>query len=257
MKIKALLFVHLLLLVLLGMFYCSFTYPFIESIDRHFFLMLNSPLEGRPLVQLFWAFMNHNKADLVEDGVFLLFFFLGILNTPKGQKTHRLAQFLFSCLIIGSIIYCVNHTLLRSHTLIPRKSPSLVIEPCVRLSKTLPWLTVKDKTFLSFPGDHATTLILFASLYSFFVGRRLGKYTWFYAVFRFMPRLVVGAHWLSDILIGSVSLALFFLSWILCTPYHKQIIALIEKGLLYLARMYRSRKEIAVDEEKPFYSIEK
>jgi membrane-associated phospholipid phosphatase len=33
-----------------------------------------------------------------------------------------------------------------------------------------------------------------------------------------MPRLITGAHWLSDVLVGSGGIVLFFLSIAFCTP---------------------------------------
>jgi membrane-associated phospholipid phosphatase len=83
------------------------------------------------------------------------------------------------------------------------------------------------------PGDHATTLLLFTVMYTFFAGRKLGTYAALYAIFRILPRLIVGAHWFSDIVVGSGCLVLFFLSWALCTPFHTWIIDRIEKILTF------------------------
>jgi membrane-associated phospholipid phosphatase len=107
----------------------------------------------------------------------------------------------------------------------------LVVTPCVRLSQEVRWMVVKDETVTCFPGDHATTLLFFAALYTFFAGRRLGIYASIYTLFRILPRVIIGAHWASDIIVGSGCLVLFFLSWALCTPFHTWIIDRIEKIL--------------------------
>lgn len=243
MKWKPLLFCHLVIALLLGSFLWPATRVIWDSLDTSVFRVLNHTLEGHPWIQAFWAFVNHKKADLVEDAVFLLFFILAIKAAPQKQKIRRACEFLFCILLAGSLIYSVNRVLLRSYMLIPRASPSLVVSPCVRLSEELPWINIKDETLASFPGDHATTLLLFTAFYTFFAGRRLGAYALFYSVFRVLPRLIVGAHWFSDVVVGSGCLALFFLSWTLCTPLHTWIIDRIEK-FLTLWRKNEVQKEL-------------
>jgi membrane-associated phospholipid phosphatase len=90
------------------------------------------------------------------------------------------------------------------------------------------------------PRDNPFT---FYRLLYFFAGRRLGAYALFYSVFRVLPRLIVGAHWFSDVVVGSGCLALFFLSWTLCTPLHTWIIDRIEK-FLTLWRKNEVQKEL-------------
>ncbi|HEX2579111.1 MAG TPA: phosphatase PAP2 family protein, partial [Rhabdochlamydiaceae bacterium] len=195
------------------------------------FKFLNQSLEGHPWIQIFWATVNHKKADLVEDGVFLLFFILAIRAAPKEKRMRRTAEFIFCILLAGSLIYFVNRTLLSKSHSIHRESPSLVITPCVRLSQEIPWMVIKDKTVNCFPGDHATTLLFFTVLYTFYAGRKLGTIASLYALFRILPRLIVGAHWASDIIVGSSCLVLFFLSLALCTPFHLWCIDKIEKTI--------------------------
>jgi len=233
MKWKPLLLSLSAIILLLGSFLWPATFALWQSLDTAIFKSLNHTLEGHPWVQVFWALINHRKADLVEDAVFLLFFILAIRAAPKDKRIRRTAEFIFCIILAGSLIHFVNRTFLNHHVLIPRESPSLVVTPCVRLSQEVPWMIVKDETVASFPGDHATTLLLFAVLYSFYAGRKLGVYAAIYAIFRILPRLIVGAHWASDIIVGSGCLALFFLSLALCTPFHTWIIDRIEKILTF------------------------
>ena len=242
MKWKLLLLCHVGVALLLGSFLWPVTFPFWQSLDISIFKFLNHTLEGHPWIQVFWALVNHKKADLVEDAIFLLFFILSIRATPKEKRIRRTAEFIFCILIAGSLIHFVNRSFLKSHVLIPRVSPSLVITPCVRLSQEVPWMSVKDETVTCFPGDHATTLLLFSILYTFFAGRKLGLYAALYAIFRLLPRLIVGAHWASDSIVGSGSLVLFFMSWVLCTPFHTWIIDRIEK-ILIIRRTHEIEKD--------------
>jgi membrane-associated phospholipid phosphatase len=233
MKWKPLLLSFVAILLLLGSFLWPATFALWQSLDTAIFKTLNHTLKGHPWIQVFWALINHRKADLVEDTIFLLFFILAIRAAPKEKRIRRTAEFIFCIILAGSIVHFVNRTFLNHHVLIPRESPSLVVTPCVRLSQEVPWMIVKDETVASFPGDHATTLLLFAVLYSFYAGRKLGVYAALYAIFRILPRLIVGAHWASDIVVGSGCLVLFFLSLALCTPFHTWTIDRIEKILTF------------------------
>jgi len=229
MKWKPLFFCFAAILLLLGSFLWPPTFTLWQSFDTAIFKFLNQSLEGHPWAQLFWAAVNHKKADLVEDGVFLLFFILAILAAPKEKRMRKAAEFIFCILLAASVIYFVNRIFLRSHILIPRESPSLAVTPCIRLSQEIPWMVIKDETVACFPGDHATTLLLFAVLYTFYAGRKLGIAASLYALFRILPRLIVGAHWASDVIVGSGCLVLLFLSLALCTPFHLWCIDKIEK----------------------------
>jgi membrane-associated phospholipid phosphatase len=233
MRWKPLLLCLTAIIFLLGSFLWPVTFALWQSLDTTVFKSLNHTLEGHPWIQVFWAFVNHRKADLVEDAIFLLFFILAIRAAPKEKKIRRTAEFIFCVLLAGCLIYFVNRTFLRSHVFIPRESPSLVVTPCIRLSQEVPWMVVKDETIACFPGDHATTLLLFTVLYSFYAGRKFGIAAALYALFRILPRLIVGAHWASDIIVGSGCLVLFFLSWALCTPFHLWCIGKIEKILTF------------------------
>ena len=51
-----------------------------------------------------------------------------------------------------------------------------------------------------------------------------------------MPRLVAGAHWLSDVLVGGTFIALATTGWSLCTPYAARACALMDRYATPLLR---------------------
>lgn len=226
-NVKSLLICHALALFLVSSLLFSLTSPAWEWLDIHFFKMINSTLKDHPNWQLFWACSNHKWADWVEDLFIILFFAVCVRQTQAGLKGKKIAEILFFILYSACIIYFINQLLFRESFPIPRSSPSLVVDGAVRLSQEIPWMAIKDKSFNSFPGDHATTALLFASALSYLGGWRLGVWGCFYAAFLCMPRLITGAHWLSDILVGSGSILLITLSWALCTPLFARCTALI------------------------------
>jgi membrane-associated phospholipid phosphatase len=212
-------------------FLSPWTVPLWEAVDLAVFKALNSTLKDNKFTQYFWALLNHKRMDLVEDVVFLLFFIWGIFSAPKEERGKKTSQFISVLLFAGSVIYFVNRLFLRKYHLLPRESPSLVVTPNVRITQEIPWMELKDETITSFPADHATTLLLFGFLFSAFVPRKLATFAWCYVVLRCLPRLVVGAHWFSDIAVGGLTIALFFVTCFLYTPFGKVMTNFIQRLL--------------------------
>ena len=76
----------------------------------------------------------------------------------------------------------------------------------------------------------------FAASFSYLAGWRFAIAAWLYAGF-FIPRLITGAHWLSDVVMGSGGITLFFLSIAFCTPLAHNISS-------YFVRIF-NKKQIA------------
>jgi membrane-associated phospholipid phosphatase len=191
--------------------------------------MINSTLENRPTWQLFWAMANHKLADWIEDLVVLGFFIAYVRAAHKSLRLHRVSQLIFCVVYIAAIIYFVNRMIFRENLNIPRLSPTLVVDDSIRLSREIPWMKIKDDSSKSFPGDHGTTALLFASSFAFLAGWRLGILAALYAAFLCMPRLITGAHWLSDVVVGSGTITIVFLSWAFCTPLFARFTSACER----------------------------
>ena len=207
-----------------------------ETIDVAFFKFINHSLRDRPLWQIFWALANHKLADWVEDLFILCFFITYVRQAPRAFRLKRTCQLLFFVLYIGAIIYFVNGMFFREHWTLPRLSPTLVVEDSVRLSQEIPWMSIKDGSSKSFPGDHGTTALLFAASFTCLAGWRLGAIACLYAAFLCMPRLITGAHWLSDILVGSGSITLLFMACAIYTPLLDRISEKFARGIRWIGR---------------------
>jgi len=231
MKIKTLFICHLCIAFLLGTFLWPVTKVYWDLLDLFFFRLLNDPLENNKLLQYFWAFSNHKAADWIEDIVFFIFFYLYVSTPSEKNKLRKVAELSFCVLLIAFIIFFINKTFFREQVRILRDSPTLLIDQCVRLSYEIPWLSIKDTSPKCFPADHATTALLFAFTYSFLMRHRLSILACLYSIYLCLPRMATGAHWLSDVLVGSGTIALFFLSWAYCTPVHQNIVDYLERFL--------------------------
>lgn len=236
MKIRLLLLCHLLIAILLSTFLWPVTKVYWDKIDLFFFHLLNDPMENNRFLQYFWGFSNHHNADWVEDLVFLVLLVVYIYKPSSKSRTRKVAECLFSLLLMGAILYFVGRLFFRIHLRILRDSPSIVVESCVRLSQEIPWLSLKDISTKSFPADHAITAFLFASIYTFLTRNALSCIAIIYCSYVSLPRMAVGAHWLSDALVGSGTIVLFFLSWTYCTPVHRYAVDRLERFFCFFQK---------------------
>jgi len=72
-------------------------------------------------------------------------------------------------------------------------------------------------------------------IFTAFMWRYFGHKTFALALIIFMvfsfPRVMIGAHWFSDIAVGSLSVALIGLPWCLMTPLSDRLIAFFDRYL--------------------------
>ena len=217
-NLKILLLWHIIAALLFASLFWPFTRTYWEVIDIAFFKFINSTLRDRPIWQLFWALANHKLADWLEDLCVLCFFITYVKQASLELRKRKVAELIFIVAYIGAIIYFINRMLFRETLSIPRLSPTLVVDDSIRLSEEIPWMSIKDDSSKSFPGDHGTTALLFATGFSYLAGWRLGILATLYAAFLCMPRLITGAHWFSDVIVGSGTITIVFLSWAFCSP---------------------------------------
>lgn len=223
-------------LVLWASFFMPWTRVLWDIVDVFVFKLLNSILTCGTWMQYVWTILNHKRMDLVEDLVFLLFFIWSVKAAPPHDRKRVAAWAIVTIVVGGAIIYFVNRSIIPALALFPRKSPSLVVSPCIRVSELIPWDGIKDASSISFPGDHATTLLLFGLFYTSFAPQQASRWAWVYIIVRSAPRLIVGAHWLSDIAVGSLSIALIGAAWIIYTPLGAHLTSWIE-GCFNKARL--------------------
>lgn len=72
-------------------------------------------------------------------------------------------------------------------------------------------------------------------IFTFYMLRYFGKKAFaaslFVVIVFSMPRIMSGAHWLTDVVVGSGSICSIVLSWMLLTPASDRIIALFDRYL--------------------------
>lgn len=200
-----------------------------KALDISFFHFINAPLASSPKLRVFWALSNHRLADWVEDLCFLGLYIAAIWHSQKGKRKQMGIQLFICVLITAATIFLINRILCRDILHVRRHSPTYLLDESVILSKFISWMSVKVDSSKSFPGDHATTALMITLSYAYLVRGRLALLALAYGFFLCLPRLAVGAHWVSDIAVGSGSIVLFALSWVFFTPFFSWLTSRVER----------------------------
>jgi membrane-associated phospholipid phosphatase len=109
-------------------------------------------------------------------------------------------------------------------------SPTLFFEHVHRVSE-LTGIPAKDASSNSFPGDHGMMLMIFACFMWRYFGFRAFLMGLLIVVVFGLPRVMAGAHWFTDIAVGSLSVVLVGLSWWLLTPASDKLVNWLYRSL--------------------------
>ncbi len=192
--------------------------------NRVFWAMNNSLAEGRAW-QWLWAITNHRLFDLVAASSMLLLFAHRSLIGDRGNLSRYIAigiLLLLTALIASQVSKAIP---------IDRISGTFEYPEAIRISQLVP-VEAKDTAIDSFPGDHGLILLLFAGFVAFFMPRSYGIISFIMMIAFTLPRMMSGAHWLTDEIVGALSIGIVFLSWVLATPLHRIALDLIDRWVL-------------------------
>ena len=205
-----------------------------QGLDEGVFWLFNGWLVTVPGWAEFVAFVNQRWID----GAVALLMALFVLRhawTVSGRQRARI------CCLLLIMAGCFSIQAAAGKALpIERPSPTLVYEQAERVSQLVPHIKAKDASGDSFPSDHGigfATFLLFA-VYQF--PRRYLYVVVPLVLALAMPRVMSGAHWLTDFLCGSVPLALITAAWLFHTPLARRVIELatgLVEGLLRRLRL--------------------
>ena len=178
----------------------------------------------------FLAIINNRAFDgcsLLAMGCLMLSFWLK--ETTAGRRRIVIIGLV---MLLAAVI--INQ--LAQHLMpVTRSSPSLSVPGVHRVSDFIDFST-KDGSRDSFPGDHGMMLLIFAT----FMWRYFGRNAFLislviFVVFAF-PRVMIGAHWFTDIAVGSLTAVLIGAPWVLMTSLSDNMIALFERNLPNLTK---------------------
>jgi len=101
----------------------------------------------------------------------------------------------------------VNTVIFQKILQINRDSPSVVVDGAIKLSSVLNNSNLKDYSNNSFPAGHALVLIYWALFINLYAPRKITMLAVLVSILLIMPRMITGAHWLSDTIFS------LFLGW--------------------------------------------
>ena len=193
-----------------------------RAFDTVCFRALNESIIGHPIQQVFWAIANIKITDVFGAVFLLCSFLLYIYETEGNERRQRVAQLLYTLIWFEiSILICKQvYTPLCENNGISRHSPTVVLPNALMLSEVVPWAKIKDSSYFCFPADHAAIVFQWCAFLWYFAGWRRGVAIFFCSVLFLLPRLISGAHWTSDLIVGSGSVVLIALAWALYTPLY-------------------------------------
>lgn len=235
-NLKKLTLSYLLCLFLLLSWYITPSQSVWSAIDIAFFKWVNGFIASNTFWQGFWAISNHNISDWIHDVVMLTFFGLYLWKKTDKPLSYKISELVFFCLLMGFTIILINRYLCLDVLAIERRSPSLVCDFTIRLSEKVQWIKTKGQSFTSYPGDHGTTAIMFAMCIWHLMGKKPGKIASIYTLYWIFPRLVTGCHWFTDVIMGSLVIAIAVTSFAIYTPFKSSF-------CLILSRLFQKKNQ--------------
>lgn len=226
---------HLLALFLLASLFLLPTKEVWQWVDTSCFVALNSSIEHHPLQQAFWAVFNIKITDLFGASFLFGCFLLYVFEGEEQERRKRLAQLIYALVWFEiSILFCKQClTPLCEHFHVSRHSPTVVLKASTMLSQVAPWAKIKSTSYFCFPADHACIVFQWCAFLWFFAGWKRGLLTSLFSTLFLLPRLISGAHWLSDLLVGSGSIILVALAYALYTPLYPWAMRILYRIVRY------------------------
>ncbi len=193
-------------------------------LDKTIFYWFNQHLVTNQALLWLVAITNFRAFDgvsLLAMGALYLHFWRR--ETPQGRR--RMLAIGITMLITAVGLNQLGHLIPVSHG-----SPTKFF-PDVNHVTRLTGIPTKDSSADSFPGDHGMMLMIFACfMLRYFTRRAFAVAVVIVLVFA-LPRVMIGAHWFTDIAVGSLSIVLVGMSWWLITPASDYLVNWLDRNL--------------------------
>ena len=225
-NLKWIIICNILGVVLFSSWYITQFSGFWFEIDKAIFYFFNEQLTLSRTFMYFVAFVNLRAFDIVA-----FVAMLGIFYSYYRKSNVEGKRWLF-CIGVTMLLSAIVMKQFDRLLTIDRVSASVYFEQLyhnVNFVSQLSGWPAKDRSASSFPGDHGMMLLIFVA----FMWKYMGKAAFYKALAVFVifsfPRIMGGAHWFTDVFVGSMSFALVILSWILLSPAADIFIDWLEK----------------------------
>lgn len=233
---KKLLFLHLIALgLLISLFILPSGNAFWKSIDYTSFYALNNSLLNHPCLEIFFSLANIKISDIYGALFFLSSFLLYVYEAKTTEERKIRFGYLLYTLFWFEVTILFTKELLTpvcEYLKVSRHSPTVVLADTIRLSSFTPWAKIKDVSHFCFPSDHAIIVLQWCCFFTYFAGWKRGLFASLFSIIFILPRLIAGAHWLSDILVGSTAIVLIAFAWGTEPKLYNRIMGFIQRRCL-------------------------
>ncbi|MFU9136482.1 phosphatase PAP2 family protein [Erwinia tasmaniensis] len=231
-RLLSILVLNALGLALFFSWYLPAHHGFWFDIDKSIFYWFNERLVTSKPLLWFVAVTNYRAFDgvsLLAMGALYLSFWLQ--ETPQGRR--RMLAIGITMLLTAVVLNQLGHLIPVSHP-----SPTKFF-PDVNHVTRLTGIPTKDASSDSFPGDHGMMLMIFACFMLRYFTRRAFLIAVAIVLIFASPRIMIGAHWFTDVAVGSLSIVLVGMSWLLITPASDYLVNVVNR---YLPGKYKPAK---------------
>lgn len=173
----------------------------------------------------FMAVTNHRLFDLVSLGCMLALLASCFVQGDGPVRARWVAIGLWM-MLVALLLNRIGHLLP-----VERPSPTISLSWALRLTELTDFPT-KDSSSDSFPGDHGMMLMVFAAFMLRFAPRWMGLLACLMVPVFTLPRMMVGAHWFTDIYMGSLAVVTLVIPWLLLTPVSDKVVSGLSAWLL-------------------------
>jgi membrane-associated phospholipid phosphatase len=216
-QFKNLLRVYAIFAILLFLFLVPFTRVWIYLIDVKGAYFFNAFLQGDLFWHRVWNFLRSSKMDWCYD-VFILGFALYYIGTKEKAYLRKIAESIFLLLFTIICFLPIHRGPIQKMVRPLRVCPLGTLSDITPLSKKVTGESRKGYTDHSYPSDHGYTVFMFIFACFFLRGWKFGLSALFISLPVICARFVTGTHWISDVTMGSIPIALFNMSWFFYSP---------------------------------------
>ncbi|XKM12552.1 phosphatase PAP2 family protein [Orbaceae bacterium ac157xtp] len=220
-KLSQIFFLNIVGINLLISYALTYYNGFWFNIDSGIFHFFNQYLDlNHKLFLYIAAITNHRTFDVISFLVMALIYYSYFRKQTNEQKRRMIA--------IGITMLLTAVAIKQFGRFIPISHPSPTryfetYESINRVSQ-LTHFGTKDSAGNSFPGDHGMMLMIFTAFIWRYLGLRAFIKGIMVVVIFSAPRIIVGAHWFTDVYVGSLAICCITLSWLLLTPASDYIV---------------------------------
>lgn len=184
-----------------------------DALDLVVFRALNETVTWGYGPAAFWALTGDRLFDVFSAFVLAGFYLIVITRDGIPGFRHGLA-FGAATIILLAVVVALQRELIE----FPRLSPTLILDNVHSIADYVPWSRAKEGSGSSFPGDHATVAMLLTLSWWLAYGWRVGLIATALTIIFSLPRMVAGAHWLTDAAVGGGFVVFVVAALMLGTP---------------------------------------